>query len=70
MPKIPWTQRRHWPNPKPGGDTVWLLRHEVGDDPNLSVKARLIELKQKANRRSVGSNGPDESSGASGMVGL
>ena len=47
-------------DPKPGGDTVWLLRHEVGDDPNLSVKARLIELKQKANRRSVGSNGPDE----------
>jgi|GEM_PF-1893298 len=59
-PKNPVDPTSDLPDPTPGGETVWLLRHEVGEDPALSIKARLIELKATANRRSTTGAGEEE----------
>lgn len=42
--KEPITPQTKLPDPKPDNDMIWLLRHPVGDDGKLSVKARKVDL--------------------------
>lgn len=54
----PVTPQTKLPDPGPDSDTIWLLRKPAGEDPKLSVKARMIPFKTSRPFRSAD---PDKS---------